>query len=151
MDRYFRKPKILTGKILRIFFMDQGCQVASVIKDHVQGFTALEAGKSLLDAPRIFFLGFTFPGEDRNTSRGNTTFNLIHWNLSGTTRNLRSCSMILGRENILKEIVSAIRWKRYVWNITQEDQVTSAPRAVRVSIKTAVWIVLQTHQTRKKQ
>lgn len=51
--------------------MNQGSQVASIIKDHVQGFTAFEAGKSLLDAPSIFFLSFTFPREDWNTSRGN--------------------------------------------------------------------------------
>ena len=53
--------------------MNQGGQVASIIKDHVQSFTAFEAGNSLLDAPSIFFLSFTFPREDWNTSRGNTT------------------------------------------------------------------------------
>ena len=52
--------------------MNQGGQVTSIIKDHVQGFTAIEAGNSLLDAPSVFFLGFTFPGEDWNASRGNT-------------------------------------------------------------------------------
>ena len=51
--------------------MNQGSQVASIIKDHVQGFTVFEAGNSLLDAPSIFFLSFTFPGEDWNTSSGN--------------------------------------------------------------------------------
>ena len=53
--------------------MNQGGQVASIIKDHVQGFTAIEAGNSLVDAPSILFLSFTFPGEDWNTSRGNAT------------------------------------------------------------------------------
>jgi hypothetical protein len=59
--------------------MNQGGQVASIIKDHVQGFTAFEAGNSLLYAPRIFFLGFTFPGEDWNTSRGNTTYKPVQF------------------------------------------------------------------------
>jgi hypothetical protein len=53
--------------------MNQGGQVASVIKDHVQSFTAFETGNSLLNAPRIFLLSFTFPGKDWNASRGNTT------------------------------------------------------------------------------
>jgi hypothetical protein len=53
--------------------MDQGSQVASIIKDHVQRFTAFEAGNSLLDTPSIFFFSFTFPREDWNTSRSNTT------------------------------------------------------------------------------
>jgi hypothetical protein len=53
--------------------MNQGGQVAAVIKDHIQGFIAFEAGNSLLHAPSIFFLGFTFPGENWNTSRGNAT------------------------------------------------------------------------------
>jgi len=57
--------------------MNKGGQVASVIKDHVQGFATLKPGKSLLNAPSIFFLTFTFPGEDRNTGRCNTTKTVI--------------------------------------------------------------------------
>ena len=50
--------------------------------------------------------------------------------------------MVLGGKDVLNKIS--------VGNIhdpsskpTQDDQVTSAPKAVRVSIKTAVWIVLK--------
>jgi hypothetical protein len=53
--------------------MNQGSQVASVIKDHVQGFSVFEAGNSLFDAPSIFFFSFTFPCEHWNASRGNAT------------------------------------------------------------------------------
>ena len=59
--------------------MNHRGQVASIIKDHVQGFTVFEAGNSLLDAPRIFFLSFTFPREDWNTSRGNTAYNPVQF------------------------------------------------------------------------
>jgi hypothetical protein len=91
--------------------MNQGGQVASVIKDHVQGSITFEAGKSLLDAPRILFLSFTFPGEDWNTSRGNATYtnNQVNFlKLIKHYKDLRSRSMILGRKDILKQTASAI-------------------------------------------
>ena len=59
--------------------MNQGGQIASIIKDHVQGFTAFEPGNGLLDAPSIFFLGFAFPGKDWNTSRGNATYKHVQF------------------------------------------------------------------------
>lgn len=49
--------------------------------------------------------------------------------------------MILGGEDVLHKI-SRGNIDNTPGEPTQDDQVTSAPKAVRVSIKTAVWIVL---------
>lgn len=59
--------------------------------------------------------------------------------------------MILGGENVLEKIASVISYQLEVmcFKHTQEDQVTSAPRAVRVSIRTAVWIVLKSIQIKE--
>lgn len=76
IDMYWRVT-ILTRKILRVLFMNKGGQIAPIIKDHVQGSATFEAGKSLLNAPSIFFLSFTFPGENWNTGRGNATTQFI--------------------------------------------------------------------------
>lgn len=51
--------------------------------------------------------------------------------------------MILSREDVLEKLKSAYMMVDRSENIrTQDDQVTSAPRAVRVSMRTAVWMVL---------
>jgi hypothetical protein len=50
--------------------------------------------------------------------------------------------MILGGKDVLNK-ASVGNFHDTPSKLTQDDQVTSAPKAVRVSIKTAVWIVLK--------
>ena len=52
--------------------------------------------------------------------------------------------MVLGGENVLNGIGDKLGhfFLHVVQTRTQDDQVTSAPRAVNVSMRTAVWMVL---------
>lgn len=98
-------------------------QVTTIVQDHVQGLSAGERSECLFDAPLVLFFGLTLPRKDGYASCGN----------SGS-------SVILGGEDVLKE--SAHEYDRAMVRfriaLTHDDQVTSAPRAVRVSIRTAV-------------
>ena len=42
----------------------------------------------------------------------------------------------------VQDVKPPMKEKIDVGGLTQDDQVTSAPRAVKVSMRTAVWIVL---------
>lgn len=53
--------------------------------------------------------------------------------------------MILGGEDVLNKTLGT-NTHDMPMKLTQDDQATSAPKAVRVSIKTAVWIVLKHRQ-----
>lgn len=64
--------KQLTLEVLRIFLMDEVSQIPSVVENHVQRLTILESSEGLIDAPKIFFFGFTLPRKDGNTSGSNT-------------------------------------------------------------------------------
>ena len=56
----------------------------------------------------------------------------------------RSSGMVLGGENVLNGIGDKLDhfFLHAVQTRTQDDQVTSAPSAVKVSMRTAVWMVL---------
>ena len=56
------------SKVLRVLLVDHVGKVASVIEDHVEGFSTREGSEGLLDAPGVLFLSLAFPGIDRNTS-----------------------------------------------------------------------------------
>jgi hypothetical protein len=45
-------------------------KITAVIKNHVESLATSECSKGLLNAPGVFLLGFTFPGEDWHTSCG---------------------------------------------------------------------------------
>jgi hypothetical protein len=57
---------------------------------------------------------------------------------------VRSSGMVLGGEDVLNGIGDELGhfYLHVVQTRTQDDQVTSAPRAVKVSMRTAVWMVL---------
>jgi hypothetical protein len=65
-----KRHNVRAFEVLRVLLMDKVGQITSIIEDHVQGLSIGKRGESLFDAPIVFFLGFTFPGEDRNTSSG---------------------------------------------------------------------------------
>lgn len=48
--------------------MDDGGQVTSIIKDHVQGLATGKALDGLLHAPLVLLLGLTLPGKDGDPS-----------------------------------------------------------------------------------
>lgn len=50
--------------------MDKCGQITTIVKDHVQGLSVLETGKSLFDTPEVFLLSFTFPCEHRDAGGG---------------------------------------------------------------------------------
>ena len=129
--------------------MNKGGQVTSIVKDHVQGFATLESGEGLLNAPSIFFLSFTFPGEDWNTGRGNATHQIIFLMLIKYHKMLTQLQHGLGWRKCSRKDCISYQLEVMCFKHTQEDQVTSAPRAVRVSIKTAVWIVLKSIQIKE--
>ena len=108
---------------LWVFFVDVGSEVTTVVKDQVQRLATGETLDGLVNTPDILLLGLTLPGEDGNTSSGDGGGGMV---LSGE-------DVLERRSDPRSPTAGHRRLKR-----TQEDQVTSAPRAVRVSIKTAV-------------
>ena len=62
--------------------MNQVCEIASIVKDHVQGIAILESGQSLFNTPDVFLLSFALPGENRNASGGNAAFMALYKCLS---------------------------------------------------------------------
>ena len=68
----FLGDTVAVSQNLRILFMEQGRQVAAVVQNHV-GFPALYVGANgAFEAPVVFFVGLTFPGENRDTTLGNS-------------------------------------------------------------------------------
>ena len=106
----------------RVLFVNKVGEVATVVEDHVQRLATGEGFDSLLDTPVVFLICLTLPGEDGDAGSG-----------------YGSGSMVLSGEDVLEgdqiHVHDQLKKRK---KHTQEDQVTSAPRAVRVSIKTAV-------------
>ena len=111
-----------------VFLVNEGGEVTTVVKDQVQRLATGETLDGLFDTPEVFFLCLALPGEDGDTGTGD----------SGR-------SMVLGGEDVLEGSQTPAQRQTKGDKLTQEDQVTSAPRAVRVSIKTAVWMVMCKH------
>jgi hypothetical protein len=61
--------------------MNQRCEIASIIKDHVQGFAILESGQRLFNTPKVFLLSFAFPGKDRDASSSDATIKELYKHL----------------------------------------------------------------------
>ena len=55
------------GEKLRVLVVNEVCKVTTVIKDHVQGLATGKTLDGLVDTPKVFLLGLTLPGEDRDT------------------------------------------------------------------------------------
>ena len=113
---------------LWVFFVNEGGEVTAVVEDQVQRLATGESLDGLINTPEVFLLGLTLPGEDGDTGDGNG-----------------SGGMVLSGEDVLREGLESTVNDKHGRKRTQEDQVTSAPRAVRVSIKTAVWMVMCKH------
>lgn len=52
---------------LWVFLVNEGSEITTVIKDHVEGLSVLEGLQLLLNAPEVLLLGLTLPGEDWDT------------------------------------------------------------------------------------
>jgi hypothetical protein len=105
---------------LRVLAVDQCSKVTTVIEDEVQLVSIFESKELLLQAPVIFFLGLSLPGEAREISMALAKGSLTY---TGTPA----------------AAIAAAAWS-WVEKMLQEVHVHSAPSAVRVSIKTAVWM-----------
>jgi hypothetical protein len=82
--------------------MNQSREIASIIKDHVQGFAILECGQSLFNTPEVFLLSFAFPGKDRDASGSDATIKALYKRFSTMRdKNIRSSGMILSRKDVL--------------------------------------------------
>jgi len=110
-----------------VFVVNEGGEITTVVENQVQGLATSEALDRLINTPEVFLLGLTLPGEDGDTGDSDG-----------------GCGMVLGGEDVLEGDQNP-RSTQKQKKRTQEDQVTSAPRAVRVSIKTAVWMVMCKH------
>jgi len=56
---------------LRVLLVDEGSQVAAVVEDQVEVLAVLEGSELLLEAPLVFLLGLTLPGEDGHAGSSN--------------------------------------------------------------------------------
>lgn len=111
---------------IRVLVVNEGGEITTIVEDHVQRPATGETFNSLVDTPLVFLLTLALPGKDWDAGNGNG-----------------SGSMVLGGEDVLEEDQIYVQYQpREREKRTQEDQVTSAPRAMRVSIKTAVWMVM---------
>ena len=145
-----RTEKTLTLEVLRVLLVDQAGQVTSIIEDHVQGLSALERSEGLVDAPEVLLLGLTLPREHGNTGRGDTTHRDVRTRRSTKIDYYsRGGGVILSGEDVLcdRDAYQIMLDRRGRMRLTQEDHVTLAPRAVKVSMSTAVWMVLQRYNS----
>ena len=114
---------------LRVLVVNEGGEITTVVENQVQGLATSETLDGLVNTPEVFLFGFTLPGEDGDAGDSDG-----------------GGGMVLGREDVLEGgLDSTFNGWHENKKRTQEDQVTSAPRAVRVSIKTAVWMVMCKH------
>lgn len=89
-------------QVLRVLFVDEIGQVASVVEDHVEGL-AVSEHEGLLDAPEILLLGLTLPGVDWDACLGDGSSGCV---LSG--ENVAAAPLNLLKESlrVLIEILS---------------------------------------------
>ena len=65
-----------TRKQLRVLFVDNVGQITTIIKNHVQGLTIREV-EGLFNTPDEFFISFTLPGIDWDTSGSNGSSGVV--------------------------------------------------------------------------
>jgi hypothetical protein len=70
---------------LRVFVVDEGGEVTTVVEDHVQRLAIGETLDGLVNTPEVFLFGLTLPGEDGDAGDGDG-----------------GGGMVLGGEDILK-------------------------------------------------
>ena len=52
---------------LGVFLVNESGKVSTIVEDQVQALAILEGNKLLFQAPFVFLLGLSLPGEDRDT------------------------------------------------------------------------------------
>lgn len=67
----------LTVKVLRVLFVNESGQISTIVQDHVQWLSLGESSEGLFDTPNVFFLGFTFPSVNWDTSSGDSCGGVI--------------------------------------------------------------------------
>lgn len=110
-----------------VLLVDQRGQITTVIEDQVQLLAVLECLELLLKAPGVLLLGLTLPGEAKFLSA-----TITH------SQNVKRKAYT----GVPAAAMAAAAWS-WVEKMLQLDQVTSAPREVKVSIRTAVWMAKQ--------
>lgn len=54
--------------------MNHVSQIATIVKNHVQGLSIGEAGNRLLDTPAVLLLSLSLPSENGNTRSSNAVY-----------------------------------------------------------------------------
>ncbi len=101
--------------------MDQVGEITAIVQDHVEGLAILEVD-GLVNAPVVLSIRLSLPGIDGDASRGNG-----------------GGGEVLSFEHLMRKT------QTWVEKMLHELHCTSAPRAVRVSMSTAVWMVMWRH------
>ena len=113
-------------ELLGELVVNEGSQVTTVVEDEVELLAILEGLELLLQAPFVLLVGLTLPGEATDVS---STF--FSW-----------YSGLLTYTGTPAAAMAAAAWS-WVEKMLQLVQVTSAPRATRVSMRTAVWMAVR--------
>jgi hypothetical protein len=110
---------------LGVLGVDEGGEITTVVKDEVELLAILEGLELLVEAPLVLLLGLTLPGEAIKKDISKVQYS--RGDPGGAYTGTPAAAM------------AAAAWS-WVEKMLQEVQVTSAPRAVRVSMRTAVWM-----------
>ena len=81
---FFRKTSDIREEF-RVLFVNVASEVTTIVEDHVQRLATSETFDSLVDAPVVFLISLTLPGEDGDAGSGYS-----------------SGSMVLGGEDVLE-------------------------------------------------
>ena len=113
-------------ELLGELVVNEGSQVTTVVEDEVELLAILEGLELLLQAPFVLLVGLTLPGEATNVRISLLCDNSRMVTYTGTPA----------------AAMAAAAWS-WVEKMLQLVQVTSAPRATRVSMRTAVWMAVR--------
>jgi len=111
---------------LWVLVVNKSGKVTTVVEDQVERLAGWERGELLLEAPVVLLLGLTLPGET------------IYCQCPALCVYRRS---VVAYTGVPPAAMAAAAWS-WVEKMLQEVQVSSAPRALRVSMRTAVWMAV---------
>ena len=142
----FADTQDASGK-LGVFVVNDASQITAIIQNHVQRFIIVtkmnrlqerdvfigkrDVSSYLFDTPDVFFIGFTFPGVDWSAGLGDGRSGVI---LRG--EDIAATPLHLDAEREKNKQV------RHTDDNNNNNVLTSAPRAVNVSMSTAVCTVM---------
>lgn len=110
-------------ELFGILLVDERGKITTVVEDQVQLLATLERIELLFQAPFVLLFGLTLPGEAIQP--------LVRTQLAGMNTSMNTYT------GTPEAAMAAAAWS-WVEKMLQLVQVTSAPRAVRVSMRTAV-------------